>query len=173
MPSKVNLLLVPLKDTSLTSSLFQHHLLNIKKNKPQLHFTNYDYTVTGILFFLLILFVWLYVSNRKRLTQVIKGFYINRYSNQLAREEASLGNTGSLFLSTLFIVSLTLFISQVCQYYGISSPVNSLFLFLIIAASILLIYTIKLISVKFVGFVFKLPGKQTIMLRQYFYLAIR
>ena len=156
-PSKVNPVITGVKDTSLTSSLFRDHLLEVKNDKPKLHFTNYDYTVAGILFLSFILYVWLYASNRKRLGQVIKGFYINRFANQLAREEFSFGNRVSLFLSTLFVLTLTLFISQVNQYYRITFPADNLILFLMIIGFIILMYTVKLIGVKFVGFVFQTP----------------
>ena len=99
-------------DSTITTSLFQHNLLEVKSPKPQLHKTNFDYRVASILFFAFILFVWLYAVNRKRLNQVVKAFYISRFANQLAREEISIGNRVTIFLSTLFVLTLSLFIMQ-------------------------------------------------------------
>lgn len=146
----------PAKDI-LAQSLFQDHLLPFKNMETHLHFTNYDYGVAAVLFFLYVLFVWLYVSNRKRLNQIIKAFYVNRYANQLAREEFALGNRVSFFLGVLFIISSTLFICQVNQYYGFVTGIDSAILFLIIAAILLLSYSIKLVVIQLLGFVFKMP----------------
>jgi len=142
-------------DSSTTFSLFRDHLLSPKNNQPQIHYTNYDYGFAGIIFFLYILYVWLYVSNRKRLTQIIKGFYINRYANQLAREEIALGNRVSVFLGILFVFTITLFIIQVNQYYGFITA-NTFILFLIIGLSLVIVYSIKFICIKLLGFVFKM-----------------
>ena len=143
------------KDTISSPSLFQNHILPVKNNQPQIHYTDYDYLVTSVLFLSYVLYVWLYVSNAKRLNQVIKGFYINRYANQLAREEYSLSNRTSVFLSVLFVLTLTLFLSQTTRYYGILNQINDNLLFLLIAIGILLLYGIKLISIKLFGNIFQ------------------
>ena len=95
-------MITSVKDTSIVPSLFKNHLLTVKNNKPEVHFTHYDFVITGILLFLYILFVWMYVSNYKKLSQIIKGFYINRNTNQLSRDELSIGNRVSVFLSIFF-----------------------------------------------------------------------
>ena len=138
-----------------TASIFQNSLLTAKDPKPVLHFTRYDYTVASILFFSFILFVWLYATNRKRLNQVISAFYVNRYANQLAREEISLGNRVSVFLSTLFVTTITLFILQVNQYYGFLLFQEGSFTFLFIGLIILVIYTGKMIVIRLLGFIFQ------------------
>jgi hypothetical protein len=147
---------VSIKDTSITRSLFKDHLLIVKNLQPHLHFTNYDYAIAGILFFSFMLFIWLYVSNRKRLKQVIKAFYISRYANQLAREEISLGNRVSIFLSILFILTSTIFIIQISEYYGFTIGANNIIIFLVITVVIVLLYGIKLLSIRLMGFIFQI-----------------
>jgi len=148
--------LVVKDSATLTSpSLFEDHLLNPKNNQPQIHYTDYDYGFAGIIFFLYMLYVWLYVSNRKRLTQIIKGFYINRYANQLAREEIMLGNRVSVFLGVLFVFTIALFTIQVNEYYGLFTG-NTFTLFVIIALGIAFIYSIKLIIIRILGHLFKM-----------------
>ncbi|MGQ0828913.1 MAG: DUF4271 domain-containing protein [Bacteroidota bacterium] len=136
-------------------SLFQDHLLSPKNKHPQIHYTDYDFGFAAIIFFLYVLYIWLYVSNRKRLTQIIKGFYINHYANQLAREEMILGNRVSVFLGVLFVFTITLFFIQVNEYYGLVVG-NTFLLFTIIALSIALVYGIKLAFIRLIGFVFKM-----------------
>jgi hypothetical protein len=148
-------------DTTLSPSLFQGHLLPVKTPKPQLHTTDFDFGVAGILFFAFLLFVWLYSANRKRLNQVIKAFYISRYANQLAREEVSLGNRVSIFLSTLFVLTCTLFVTQVIHFYGFFEGVNTSVLFLEVALVVLGIYTVKIGSVNLFGFILQIQKPST------------
>ncbi|MCE9539021.1 MAG: DUF4271 domain-containing protein [Bacteroidetes bacterium] len=144
------------KDTSIAPSLFKDHLLAVKNPKPEIHFTNYDYVITGILLFLYILFVWMYVSNYKKLSQIINGFYINRNSNQMSRDELSIGNRVSFFLSIFFIITLTIFISRIIAYYGLQFGIsNSTVLNIIIGSGIIVAYSLKFASIKLLGYIFK------------------
>jgi hypothetical protein len=142
-------------DTSKATSLFQNNLLHVKTSEPSLHLTNFDFAISGIIFLAFVLFVWLYAMNRKRLNQVIKAFYINRYANQLAREEVSIGNRVTIFLSTLFVVTFALFISQVANYYGFFIEVGPLWLFIKIATVIIATYGIKMLGVRVFGSIFQ------------------
>jgi hypothetical protein len=148
---------IPSKDTVKATSLFQNHLLVAKSSEPQLHITNYDYGVAGILFLSFVLYVWLFVTNRKRLNQVIKSFYINRYANQLAREEMALGNRVSIFLSVMFVFTLTIFFGEVIKYYGFITTSGSITFFLSIGLCIVIAYGIKLVCIKLLGFIFETP----------------
>ena len=142
-------------DTSAAASLFQQHLLPVKNDRPIIHYTQYDYLVTSILFLSYIMFVWLFISNRKRLNQIIIGLYAGRYANQLAREEVSLGNRVVIFLSALFVFTITLFFYQTAGYYGFL-PVNSMKnTFFITALAIFFIYGLKLLVIKMLGFLFE------------------
>lgn len=146
-----------LKDTTTVPSLFQNHLLPDKNTRQQIHITDYDYWVSGILLALYVLFVWMYVSNRKKLNQVIKGFYISRFSNQLSREEFSVGNRVSVFLSIFFVFTLTLFFIRIIQYYGFHFFTDNVALLgLIIALIIIIAYSIKFSIIKFLGNIFQL-----------------
>jgi len=145
------------QDTLHAASLFQNHSLEPHSEKPIIHFTQYDYFPALVLFLVFALFVLIYVYNRKRLNQIIKAFYLNRVANQLMREESSMINRTTVVLSIIFVVSVSLFIYQLLQYYGISVPLQTTILVWVIPASIIGIYFIKIISIKFFGFVFKLP----------------
>ncbi|MES2140408.1 MAG: DUF4271 domain-containing protein [Bacteroidota bacterium] len=145
------------KDTSIAPSLFKDHLLVVKNPKPEIHFTNYDYVISGVLLFLYILFVWMYVSNYKKLSQIINGFYINRNSNQMSRDDLSIGNRVSFFLSIFFIITLTIFISKVIAYYGLQFGIgNTTVLNIIIGIGIIVAYSLKFASIKLLGYILKL-----------------
>jgi hypothetical protein len=137
-----------------TTSLFQDHLLEPAAIKPEIHFTQYDYTVFGILFLAFVMFVWLYAANRKRLNQVLRSFYAGRFSTQ-SREELSIGNRVSIFLSLLFIITMSLFALQVNRHYQLVDLPETVLLFLFIAMIIVLTYLGKVLVVRFFGFVFQ------------------
>lgn len=143
-------------DTAAAVSLFQNHLLTVKTHKPVIHYTQYDYLVSSILFLSYIMFVWLYISNRKRLDQVVKGLYAGRYANQLAREEVSVGNRVAIFLSALFVFTITLFFYQVAGYYGFLQNNDIPNTFFITAGAIFSIYCLKLLIINVFGFVFEM-----------------
>ncbi len=158
----LNTILAPVasKDTIAVSSIFSEHLLAPKAPKPIIHYTHYDYLIASVLLLMYILFVMLYIKNRKRLNQVIKAFYINRFASQLAREEVSVVNRVSVILSIIFLFSITLFIRQIMEYYGWFQGLNEMLLFLSILASVIMVYAVKFITIKFLGFVFK-TSKET------------
>lgn len=145
----------PVNNLIADSSMFGSTLLEPQNKEPQIHLTHYDYTVSLILFFSYVLFVWLYATNRKRLNQVIKAFYISRFANQLAREEISFGNRVSLFLSSLFVITVTLFAFQINKYYGLLDLGSDTMAFLVIAVALTSAYLLKIITTRFFGYVFK------------------
>ncbi|MCW3083934.1 MAG: hypothetical protein JWP12_1300 [Bacteroidetes bacterium] len=151
---------VSAKDTSLTNSLFKDNLLVPAGPKPAIHYTNYDYAVSLVLFISFVVFVWLYVSNRKRLNLLVKGFYTSKSSNQLSRDEYTASNRMGLILSLLFLLTITLFVGQVSDYYGLVFPGGKVIGYGIIVLVLLLLYAVKIITVQLSGFVFK-TGKET------------
>ncbi len=145
---------IPAKDTAIAPSLFQNHLLSPKNDKPQLHITKYDYGISSMLLFLFILFVWLYVTNRKKLNQVIKGFYQTRYTNQNTRDEFSIGNRVSVFLSVFFVITLTIFITKTLSFYHIQLFGNK-FVEVIVGLVLIIMYSIKFVTINLAGFIFQ------------------
>lgn len=145
----------PVKDT-IRPSLFTGHALPKEHLKPQLHYTNYDYAIAGVLFLTFLFFVWIFVRNRKRLVQVIKAFYVNRVANQLLREEVTVVNRISVLLSCLFVVTLSLFMAQVNRYFGWFDLGENGLDYLLIAGAIVVAYGAKIVTVRFLGFVFQL-----------------
>ena len=145
------------KDSSFAPSLFKDHLLTVKNYRSEIHFTNYDFLISGVLLFLYLLFVWIYVSNYKKLSQIIKGLYFNRNYNQLSRDELSIGNRVSFFLSIFFIVTLTLFISRVMAHYGLRLYSTDVpFLDVVTALALIAAYSVKFATIKLLGYVCKL-----------------
>ena len=146
-------------DTAAAPSLFQGHLLPEKHQDPILHFTNYDYEVGLVLFFSFIVYVWLYTVNRKRLHQLIKGFYLNRLSGPLSREEYVGSNRSAVLLSVLFLITITLFAGQTALYYNYNFSESRPMLYFSIATALFLMYSVKILVIRLIGAIFKL-GKE-------------
>ncbi|HEY0030730.1 MAG TPA: DUF4271 domain-containing protein [Bacteroidia bacterium] len=130
-------------------------MLPVRNPAPEIHYTDFDYGVASLLFVSFVLFVWLYASNRKRLTQMVKAFYISRYANQLGRDELSLGNRVSVFLSLLFMMTFSMFITQVAAYYNYTNEASKSLFFLKTMLVISAAYSLKIIIVRLFGFIFQ------------------
>jgi len=158
--AKVDSIVVVPKEKVITTapSLFKNNLLVRTQKYPQLHITRYDYTISSILLVLFVFFVWLYSSNFKIISQVIRDAFQFRGVKQ-SRENAIIGNRASVFLLVFFVINLSILIGRMLDYYGIvlistRFPDEIIFGILIIA-----IYSIKLMIIKLSGFIFKLQNE--------------
>jgi hypothetical protein len=151
---------LPAADTTRAPSIFQQHSLQPRHVKPIIHLMNYDYLVALILFVSFCAFVWLYVSNAKKLNQLIRGFYVNRSGDQVSRDEYTASNRVGFLLSILFLFTVSLFAGQVIEYSGIGPEKGGIALYLVIAAGLVLMYLLKYITIRLSGFIFKV-GKET------------
>lgn len=150
------------QDTSIANSLFKNHLLPVKSTEPKLQIPNSDFWVAGILLLVYILFVWLYVSNRKKLNQVLQAFYINRAGGQLTRDDLALGNRVSVFLSVFFIVNITLFIRHLLPCYGFDFFDSNVAIWGIVTAILITItYSVKFLVIRLLGSVFKVQKEMS------------
>jgi hypothetical protein len=137
-------------------SLFDNHLLKTQNIEYQLHKTKHDFFVGGLLLIIYALFVWLYVSNRKKLNQLIEAFYLNRTGDQLSKDDLAIGNRVAVFLSLFFIVTSTLFGVHLLSYYNVStffhySTTVSAFL---IALIVVFTYSFKFLTIRVLGNIF-------------------
>lgn len=143
------------KTTNDTTSLFQNHLLQPESKKPEFHTTQYDYIPALIVFITFLLFVVLYTYNRKKVNNLFRAFYINRFANQLMREEVSMVNrTNTVLLSISFVV-LSMFAFQLIKAFHISFPFSQNFLVWLVPLLLVCIYFLKIVLIKFLGGVFK------------------
>jgi hypothetical protein len=108
----------------------------------------------AVLGFSLILLVYLRVNSARRFFQIIRAFFSLSYTRQLVREEYRLNKGTSIALIALFIITTSLFMFNLNNYYGffeISS--NSFLEFLIICGIIVLVYFFKIIINLILAFV--------------------
>lgn len=138
------------------ASLFENHLLEPQNADYQLHKTNHDFWVAGLLLLIYALFVWLYVSNRKKLNQLVQAFYLNRSGDHLSKDDLAIGNRVAVFLSVFFIVNSTLFGVQVLSYYKINALLDYGMAVsgLLIALIVIITYSFKFLTIKTIGNIF-------------------
>jgi hypothetical protein len=139
---------------SITNSLFQGHLLEVKSQQPQLHFTKYDYGYFGVLLLLYALLVWMLVFNARKLNQIIQSFYQTQSTNENNRNDIFIGNRVSAFLSLFFIVTVSIFLSQLLTLFNIRL-FNAQYTEIIIGVILVAAYTVKFIAINVLGFIFK------------------
>lgn len=144
---------------SISPSLFQHHELPVQHARPLIHLTNYDYLVALILFASFSAFVWLYVSNAKKLEQLLRGFYVNRGGNPSSRDEYSASNRVGFLLSLLFLFTMPLFLAQVIEYFGINIKMGITTMYVVMVTGLILMYLVKYSAIRLSGFIFKV-GKE-------------
>lgn len=140
---------------STTVSLFEQHLLPVQHTQPQLHPPQSDFWPAAILTGLYLMFIWIYVANRKKITQMISAFYLNRFNNLLSRDEFTIGNRVAVFLSLFFIVANTIFIVHLLSYLKVNFPFNTLVLSSLIGGGLLILYAGKMILINVFGYVFQ------------------
>ena len=151
---------VPANDTLQAPSLFKGHLLQPVDPKPKIHYTQYDYAIFSALFVCFVVFVWLFVSSRKRLNMLVTGFYSNKSNSPQSRDEFSNSNYMGVVLSLLSLLTLTLFAGQVISYYGLQLPGGKVVQYCGIVLGLVAVYAVKVLAVQLSGFVFK-TGKET------------
>lgn len=123
--------------------------------QPQPRVHNENYWIASVLFVAFLALVVLRVFDRRRLNQVLNAFL--RYSsvNLLYREEYAITNRTSLLLLLNFFVVTPLFIYQVLPYFGVHSErLPGPALFGLLAGGMAAIYFVKLIMIRFLGFIF-------------------
>jgi len=140
--------------------LFDSHLLNPVSFQPEEKLSGNTDWILGVLISVFLILAWVRVNHSKRLGQIVKAFQSNHYVNLIIRENDSLMQRVSIALNAVYILVVPLFIYQLDLYYGwtfIPSPQNGgfIYFFLIVSGLILLVYFIKMILIRIVGFVFK------------------
>lgn len=99
---------------------------------------------------------YLFSAFNTRFNSVVKAFFTMRFANQLAREEYSLTHPVSVFLSINFLLTSSLFILQLISTENVfSSDVQLTFpSFLIVILCVIIVYIVKILSLKILGFIF-------------------
>lgn len=104
------------------------------------------------------LLVYMALLNRamsKDIKNVLQSFYNNRILSQVSKEENLLNSWTFLGLFVLFGFTFGLFLYQLTAYYEVFYSISGVQLFGSFALLIIVLFAVKLLVLRFLGFVFK------------------
>ena len=111
--------------------------------------------VIGFLFLLLALFAILRNFFSKELFAIIQAFYSNRILGQINKEEKFFNSWPFVFLYILFGFTIGMFLYQCGEYFQLSYDYDGIIWFLRLSVAVILAYTLKVLIVALLGFLFK------------------
>lgn len=102
-----------------------------------------------VLFFALIRFFFY-----KELNSIIHSFYSNQMLNQINKEDNLFSSWPFVFLYLLFGLVIGMYLYLSGKYFQLSYPVNGFELFLLLSTVVIGLFTIKIIVLRLLGFLF-------------------
>lgn len=138
--------------------LFYGHELSPVHRSPQSYNKPNPDWFTIILLLIVFGFVWIWVFYQKILRQIINAFFSSSVANQIVRDENILIQRASVMLSILFYLVSALFLYQISMAFEWKAPwlTNGFSRLIIFALFIALAYSVKLILLKLMGYLFHL-----------------
>ncbi len=136
--------------------LFGTHQLQPGNMVPRSMSKLYPDWVFFIILLLLVLFTWIKVFYQKNIVQIGQAFVSMTVTNQIVRDENILVQRASILLTILFNISAALFLFQLSTYFdwNFLFIAEGLLRFMVFALLISVVYTIKFLILKVVGFLF-------------------
>ena len=113
-----------------------------------------DQWVIAIIVILLVYMALLNRAMSKDIKNVLQSFYNNRILSQVSKEENLLNSWTFLGLFVLFGFTFGLFLYQLTAYYEVFYSISGIQLFGSFAFLIIALFAVKLLILKFLGFVF-------------------
>jgi hypothetical protein len=111
--------------------------------------------VLGVLVLIFLLLAWVRVYHLKRLNQLFQAFLYKLHVYTLLRSNDSMLKRISWGLNAIFVLTMSLFLYQLMEYYGVTFPfaetINS---FVLIVPVLLLLYPVKSLLMQLVGWIF-------------------
>lgn len=150
------------KEDNQQKFLFSSHQLKTDNINPEnLYKANNDW-VFGILILCLILYSFIQVFYRKRLSMIFKAFFAKHFANQLARECNIFKERISIPLFFLYIIVFSMVIYQaIIYFFNLPENININFiLFAEICGVVLICWFLKVAMIKISEKIFK-TGKQS------------
>jgi hypothetical protein len=149
------MLLLPTTDTikQVAVSVFSNHSLQPIDAIPLFRNGTTYYWPVLFLFFVFSIYVYLNITNPKKLLQVFLSVYSNQASKQLYREDYRLAKSTSVLLSIGFIIVMSFLVFIINTYFAfILKGLYPFKQFLFLTAVITLMYIIKLGTNYFISF---------------------
>ena len=111
--------------------------------------------ILGVLVLILLILAWVRVYHLKRLKQLLQAFLYKLHVYTILRSNDSMIKRISLGLNAIFILSMSLFLYQLIEYYDVFLPLaDTINSFLLILPVVLLLYPLKSLVLQLVGWIF-------------------
>lgn len=107
-----------------------------------------------LVLFLVLLYAVVRFFFPTELNSITHAFYSNQVLSKLNKEETLFNSWPFVFLYLLFGLILGLYLYLSANYFGISYRVEGFILFLYLSATVIALFTLKIIVLKLVGFLF-------------------
>jgi hypothetical protein len=110
--------------------------------------------VIVLVLFLVLLYSLVRFFFPTELNTITHAFYSNQVLSKLNKEDTLFNSWPFVFLYLLFGLILGLYLYLTAKYFGISYPVEGFKLFLYLSAIVIALFTLKIIVLRIVGFLF-------------------
>ena len=110
--------------------------------------------VIVLVLFLVLLYSLVRFFFPTELNSITHAFYSNQVLSKLNKEDTLFNSWPFVFLYLLFGLILGLYLYLTAKYFGISYPVEGFKLFLYLSAIVIALFTLKIIVLRIVGFLF-------------------
>ncbi|WP_316831000.1 DUF4271 domain-containing protein [Pedobacter aquatilis] len=144
----------PVLDLNAWHKKYQH--LKKKENPYQLGHAipKGNAWLLGFIFIMLVVFAILKNAFSKQLSAIVQSFFSNRILNNINKEDNLFSSWPFLLLFIQFGFILGMFFFLVAQYYDMYQAKDGFRFFFSISVTIILFYALKLIILRFLGFLF-------------------
>ncbi|UKT64001.1 DUF4271 domain-containing protein [Pedobacter mucosus] len=110
----------------------------------------------GFIFLMLVVFAVLKTAFSKQLSAIVQSFFSNRILNNINKEDNLFSSWPFLLLFIQFGFILGMFFFLVAQYYDMYQAKDGFKFFFSISLTIIIFYALKLIILRFLGYVFNM-----------------
>jgi len=106
---------------------------------------------------LLLLFALIKNGFTRYIQDLFKIFFQTTVNQRQTKEQLTQSPLPSLLLNIFFLLSIGMFLALLLQYFGLGTSLNFWILYLYCIAGLVIIYLMKFISLKMVGWIFQVP----------------
>ena len=113
-----------------------------------------DLWIIGVILALLATLALIRLAYPNEISLMIQGFYNNRVLSQISKEENLFNSWPFIFLYLLFGFTVGLFLYLVSRFNQLGGVTEGINLYLIFSASVIVLFTLKIVTLRFIGFLF-------------------
>lgn len=133
---------------------FKDRIEHFKAGTPKYGRDNW---IVAVILSLLLFFAIIRVSYPNEIIVMIQGFFNNRVLTQISKEESLFNSWPFVFLYLLFGFTIGLFLYLVSTFTQLGGIAEGFNLYLIFSISIMVLFSLKIITLRFIGFLFDVP----------------